>query len=406
MSDTELTELTGPEADRLRALLHRAADSLDVTTPDHLEIEPRRRPNPGRWLAAAAVLVIAAVGAAWWLSGDDGQRIDTGPAEPSVTVAPRVNQESGIWRLPEDLDGYRVVAAQYGGGVTTSFFYDPGVFAVDDPEDPQRWLLIQAYDELGEPPRDRETVQLSDEVTAELIPTSGSTWFRLVPNGEPLSELIVSGSALGFDEAELTGLLAEHLGTQEALRAAADGTEPMVALLDDSGLGGERLAWKGGDDPGIGSLSGSIQLTLVDDAGAEAFLAMDGGDAPPWILIPSFQMAAELSSIDLSVASPSLTQSITRRKDLGRNVLESTTADGLDPIRSLEVVTDDGITLSVRGTPDTRRFTEDEQLRIINSLRAMPEDEFRARLTELGAEFIGADSTGVTNNVIETPGRR
>jgi hypothetical protein len=414
MSDTELTELTGPEAERLRALLHRAADSLDVTTPDHLEIEPaRRRPNPGRWLgAAAAVLVIAAIGAAWWLSGDDGQRIDTGPAEPSVTVAPRVLEEAGVWRLPEGLDGYRIVGARADDASSVYHADRPGVVEVDDPDEPTRWLSVSAYDELGSVPPDSAEVPLSDEVTAELVPTGGSTWFRLMPNGEPLSELIVSGSALGFDEAELTGLLTEHLGTREALQAAADGTEPMVALLDDAGLGGERLVWEGGDDPGPGSRSRSSELTLVDDDGAEVLVTMVGGDAAPWFYILRFQMIAELTSITLPERSATFTRSVTRRSDLGRNVLESTiTADGLDTIRSLAAVTDDGVTLGVTpsypeaGAPDTLpSLTEEQQLRIINSLRATSEDEFRARLAELGVEFIGADSAGVTTTIEGAPG--
>ena len=297
MSDTELTELTGPEADRLRALLHRAADSLDVTTPDHLEIEPaRRRPNPGRWLgAAAAVLVVAAIGAAWWLSGDDGQRIDTGPAEPPVTVAPQVLEESGIWRLPEGLDGYRIVGARADDASSVYNADRPGVVEVDD--------------------------------------------------------------------------------------------------------------------PGPGSRSRSSELTLVDDDGAEALVTMVGGDAAPWFYIFRFQMIAEFTSIALPRVG-TFTRSVTRRSDLGRNVLESTiTADGLDTIRSLAAVTDDGVTLSVTpsypeaGAPDTLpSLTEKQQLRIINSLRSMPEDEFRARLEELGAEFIGANSAGVTTTIEGAPG--
>jgi hypothetical protein len=79
-------------------------------------------------------------------------------------------------------------------------------------------------------------------------------------------------------------------------------------------------------------------------------------------------------------------------------------------VRTLAVLTDDGVFISASPTVRTddlsalQPLPEELQLRIINSLRAMSEDEFRARLAELGAEFIGAESVGVTTTVVGEPG--
>ena len=227
MSDTELTDT---EAARLRQLLHRAADSLEVTTPDADPVDLRpatQRHGRGRWLFAAA----AGRG-----RGGRGRLVAVGrrrgPHRHRSRGADRhgrtpVLEQTGIWRLPEDLDGYRVVGAQDGGSFDSSSVDTPGVLAVDDPEDPQRWLLVQAYDELGELdelPAGTRQVELSDEVTVTLVPTSGSTWFRVAPTGDVSGYLPISGSALGIDEAELTELLAERFGTVGALAATADST--------------------------------------------------------------------------------------------------------------------------------------------------------------------------------------
>lgn len=391
MSDTELTDT---EAARLRELLHRAADSLDVTTPDHVELQPTRtRPGPGRWLAAAAVLVVAAVGAAWWLSGDGEDRIDTGPAEPPVTVAPRVLEESGIWRLPEDLDGYRLVGAQDGGSFDTSSADTPGVLAVDDPDDPRRWLLVQAYDEIGEAPEGSRQVELSDEVTATLIPTEGSTWFQLsgLDGPDGTYRIVAGGSAFGIDEEELIGLLTEHLSSSDALTSASSPTAPMEAMLDDAGFGDDRLVWQGNGDGGPASVNHQLQVTLMGDDDTEVVIVLSRTNAPAWAHAIHLRMTAELISLR-SLGTPAGTISVRPRPDLGRNVLEAGA--------SMAVISGDGAMIGIGPTYQTADpsnaapLTEEQQLRIINSLRAMSEDEFRARLAELGVEFVGPTSPG------------
>jgi hypothetical protein len=416
MSDTELTDT---EAARLRQLLHRAADSLPVTTPDvdSIDLQPvTGRPGRGRWLlGAAAVLtvVLAAAGAVWLLSDEDSDQIDTGPAEPPVTVAPQVLEQAGIWRLPEGLDGYRVVGAQDAGLSSGSNADRPGVLAVDDPDDPQRWLLVQAYDELGELPPTGLFAPLSDQVDVASVPSGNSLWFRLTPTGDDSSDVVISGAARGIGRTELLEMLARRFGTVEALSAAAASTTSMEALLDDAGFGDPRLVWLGGaDDPGPGGGGGSVQLSLVDRTGTEFVVALSSSDTPPWAQLTRLRLITELMSLPDNGDPGSLRRWIRTRPDLGRRVLESTyTAEGMDSVRSLAVLTGDGTLISVSpvaavgaAAQTMKSLSTDQQLRIINSLRAMSEDEFRAWLAELGAEFIGADSVGVTTTVVGEPG--
>lgn len=404
MSDLELTE---HESDRLRELLHRRADHIQVSTPQFDVVSPTheapRRGN-GRWFAAAAVvLVLAAVGGAWWLSSDGTDRIDSVPAEPTVTVAPQVLEEAGIWRLPEGLDGYQVVGAQDGGSNDASSATTPGVLAVDDPEDPQRWLMVQAYDEFGEGGVGARQVRLSDEVSASLIPTDGSTWFRLEPDSSPMTDALVSGSALGIDEAELIQLLTDHLGSVEALTRASTSTAPMEAMLADAGFdGANELVWQGDEDTGPGGGNQSIQLTLLQDAGTEIVVVLNDNDSPSWAQHASLRMSAELFSLPSEYREP-FDMSIRARPDLGRRVLESSTGvAGREPATTLGVLTDEGVTINVfpagrvAAAQQVAALTEEQQLRIINSLRAMSEGEFLTQLSELGVEFIGPTSPGGT----------
>ncbi len=418
MSDTELTET---EAARLREVFHRAAGALEVTTPDldtfDLQAATPRRRGRGRGLfAAAAVLVVVALGAGWWLTATGEDRVDTGPAEPPVTVAPEVVEQDGIWRLPEGLDGYTVVGAQDGGSFDTSSVDTPGVLAVDDPEEPARWLLVQAYDELGELdqlPSGTRQVALSDEVTATLVPTSGSIWFRLMPTGDGPAEPVISGSALGIDEGALTELLADRFGTVGGLAAAADSTDTLEALLDDAGFGeNHRLVWQGAGDGGPGSRNAQVQVSLAGEDGTEVTVITNQSDSPAWAAAVRLRLTAELISTISSGGTQQGTIAVQPRPDLGPNVLESTTeVPGQPPAVYLTAISDDGTSISALPTftsatglepASPASLPEEQQLRIINSLRAMSEEQFRARLAELGAEFAESATSGLL--VTGTPG--
>jgi hypothetical protein len=154
-----------------------------------------------------------------------------------------------------------------------------------------------------------------------------------------------------------------------------------------------------------------VELTVVDGAGREVLINMAAGTRPTWAQLVRLRMVVELVSLPRPSGPSSVQQSIRSRPDLGDGVLESTyEIPGTDAVRTLAVLTDDGVFISASPTVRTddldalEPLPEEQQLRIINSLRAMSEDEFRARLAELGAEFIGAESAGVTTTVVSGPG--
>lgn len=403
MSDIELTE---HESDRLRELLHRRADRIQVATPQFDVVSPTHGPHRrgnGRWFAAAAVvLVLAAVGCAWWLSSDGTDRIDTVPAEPTVTVAPQVLEREGIWRLPEGLDDYRIAGAQDRGSSDSSSLDAHGVISVDDAEDPQRALFLRQYDELGADPDDARLVTWSGEVEAAFVATADSTWFRVAPAGEPSGEQTVSGSAIGIGETELTELLRAQLGTRNALRTVAEGTEKMEAILDDAGLGDDRIVWQGNGDGAPGSRSQQLEIVLQGDDDTEVAILLHRADAPAWVRSVQNRMTADLISWR-SRGTPAGELLVHPRPDLGSNTLQVTEKlPDTEPTTYLLVHSDDGTSISAvvaraAGTaaePPIRTLTEEQQLRIINSLRAMPEDEFRAQLAELGVELVEPTSPG------------
>jgi len=341
------------------------------------------------------MLAVAAVGGARWLSAGDEDRLDTGPAEPPVTVAPEVLEQAGIWRLPEGLDGYRVLGAMDGGSYDTSNSDHPGVLAVDDPGDPQRWLMVEAYDQWGEDPTNSRQVALSDQVTAVLVPAGESTWFQLTATEADPGEAVVSGAARGVDEAELVTQLTRHFGDAPALAASQSSTDAMKAMLRDVGLDGEhQLAWLGGGADDSPPATQVLQVTLMGDDGTEVVVELVDGDQPPWAQALRLRLAGEVISMPQDGA-PGLSMSMRPRPDLGPNVVETSSAvPGRPDTAGLVVITDDGVTITVtqaalvENLPSVTPLSEEQQLGIINSLRAMSESEFRAQLSELGAEFL------------------
>jgi hypothetical protein len=403
------TELSEAEQDRLRDLLHRAADGLHVTTPpapSHWSHPSRRRTA---WFAAAALLVVAALGATWWLARPPRDHVVAGPLELQ-RIDPTVLEETGIWRLPENLPGYRVIGAQDGGSFDGSAADTPGVLAVDEPQDPTRWLLARASAELPEQPANARRVPLSDDVTATLVRTDESIWFQAEPAEGSSIGAVVSGSAKGIDEASLVDLLSEHVGSLESLTTAGTSTGPMTAMADEMGLDEHRMVWQEGEG-GPGTANEQVQVSLKGNGDTEVTLILNRTSTPAWALPAWLTLSAELLSIR-SEGTAEIGLSVRTRSDLGRNVVETTaSSDGAtqDPEAFLTVITDDGVTISALRSylldepSDAAPLLEQQQLRIINSLRAMPQEDFLARLSEMGAEYVGPDSM-VTTTTTFGPG--
>jgi len=144
-------ELTPAESDRLRGLLVRAAESVDVDQPDAAALpaagRSRRRPTT-QWLVAAVVVVLAGVGA-WWLAAGPGtETIDVGPADPSGIEEPLLPAGGGLVRLPADTDEWVPVSHIPPGPASLFFAGHPVVFA-DDPEEPTQWVAVLPGDVGG-----------------------------------------------------------------------------------------------------------------------------------------------------------------------------------------------------------------------------------------------------------------
>ena len=182
----------------------------------------------------------------------------------------------------------------------------------------------------------------------------------------------------------------------------AEGTEKMEAILDDAGLGDDRIVWQGNGDGAPGSRSQQLEIVLQGDDDTEVAILLHRADAPAWVRSVQNRMTADLISWR-SRGTPAGELLVHPRPDLGSNTLQVTEKlPDTEPTTYLLVHSDDGTSISAvvaraAGTaaePPIRTLTEEQQLRIINSLRAMPEDEFRAQLAELGVELVEPTSPG------------
>lgn len=422
MNDDNSTRST----DELRAAFQRAATGIDVPpTPPMPAVssEPPSVPAPvarrfGALLVAAAVVLVAGLGA-WSVLHDEGsRRVDSGPARPDetdgppVTLAPEVLEQSGVWRLPEGLDGYELVGVQETGFSSGWAGDAPGRLVVDDPEDPRRWLMVEAYDQFGVAPAAARSFRASDEVEGFVVSSGDGApiWFQIDPVS---ADVVVSGAAFGVDEAELVDALTEVFAAP-GNSMPGEGFDASIELLTERfGLtDGEILAWQGEDLAMLGGADASqpsIELTLVDTmgpggspTGPEVVVRIAGTDgAPAWAQILRLELTGDLSFIaaeEQGLGGPP-TYAVRRRPDLGRNIVETRVArSGLISPPLLSCFTDDGVLLSAdhaNATSDpvpAEAMAATEQLRIISSLVAMTDAEFVERLAAAGIEFIGAGS--------------
>ncbi len=399
MSDTEPTDR---EADRLRELLHRAAEGLDVTTPTldtALQQHRPRRRGSGRWLAAASVLVVAAVGALlWWDSPEE--RVETVPASPEVTVAPQVLEQSEIWRLPEDLDGYRVVSAMTSSSVRAL------LIAVDDVDEPTRWLSLA--DHGVEIPLDGSTrvIELASGLELLLRPVEGEEGVTRFGLRVGSSSAYVTGTFHGVEE-EVVDLLAATFDDVEAFEDFERRTEALGRLRPPGGL---TPIW----DPGDASYDprGVTVLTLVDDDGPEVAVTLERTELPPAVAALRMRLVMrDLATIG-GPGGSSVTQEFQPRPDLGAHVLQLRARIDGQPAgaaaNQIVVITADGTVISVTRVArqdeilTTEPLDEEAQLRIVNSLRAMSAEEFRAAVEAAGAELVDPDAAAGPNGVPTT----
>lgn len=381
MSDTDLTD---DEAQRLSALLHRAADGLPPAAP-----APATRRHPGRWLAAAAAVAALVVGGVVLLRGDGGERIATGPARSVDPRLATVVEQSGIWRLPEGLDDLRVVGASEIGTA------EPTRFLVDDVERPTRWVVLAVSSAPLPAADESEVVDLGDGVRLSIAgpadgdPGAFSMW---IDGGTPS----LSGHFSGVDRDQVIELLRTSFGDPATL---TDPERLRQALATVPGIDGlEPTPWDSsvqlplGPEPAGSGPVVALELSLLADDGDEVAVFLQRTGLPPGVAMLNTRL--EFDRIEQLGTFPDM--SVRERPDLGPHVLERRW-DRADPSgRQIIVFSDDGTMLSASRAVSSDEaaeavpLTEAEQLRILGSLRAMDQRSFQSTLAAAGIELTTA----------------
>jgi hypothetical protein len=395
MNDDELIDAGSP---RLSDLFQRAADGLDVEAAPELPVEltpPRHTRRP--WLLAAAVLmIVAGIGVASLLIGDDGQRIDTGPAEEvDGRLDPGVFEQTGRWRHPSPGSRLQLTAAVESQS-------RPGhQLLVNDREDPTTWvaLIPNSYgSERGLADTGRFTADLVSPAK-QVDPPPGSqleaVWVQVrgvSENGSSSAELDLTVVGHGVPVDELLALADDV--TRRALEAPnARSAGHVLVKLDSFGLqpvynGTEFMfSWSdGGPEPD------RLDLTMTADDG-ERQIGVELVEVGPTAAVASLheQLLVEVRGLDPESDAPS--SRVTPRPDIGDGAYVVQHAEGTS---SLVAFARDGTRLSASGlvgtgapgdSGDQRPMTVAEQLDVLNQLLAVDEQQFVDELARRGLEL-------------------
>lgn len=410
MTDTLRSE------DGLRDLLHRAVDELTIEPVVDLPTTEPLRPAAGHsrsdsrgpWLVAAAVVVIAALGAGWWVSGPGGETIDVGPAAlaPADRVdsdqLQRVVEESGIWRLPDRASGFTVTE------VMESSARMPLQIAVDDPDSPTELLAIipGSYSLAGQPDA-TAPAPFTEKTTSVFLGTDEpgvASWLEVTGEGRAGYLTFVY---IGLDdrtiEAVARSLVEEIGGSSGSLTdsgrvgAALGGFRPpdgLVATWDPSRVGIGSSAY----DP-TGPIT-SIGLRVTGSGNGErSAVSIRETSLPRAVAMAWGRIQATSPAIAPTTDVNGAPRQIEERPDLGQGVLVAT----LDGVDTATLFTDDGTEITAQSDPssaqttfDRRSLTVDQQLELIRSLRATSESEFSAALDAMGISVSSADEGATT----------
>ncbi len=283
------------------------------------------------------------------------------------------------------------------------------LFAFDDPDDPTRWIAFGRYG--LRPSLPNEDVVLHPVVDGvQLVDWSadGAKWTGYevrVENGmgtgdSPVMTVITQG--LGRDE--VVDLVRSTFPDRAALLEPDRLTAALAAIDLPDGLHptwdeADLVATFGEQGPESSTFT-ELQVTLFDDAGREIVVTLSDATTSATALKLTMEVASATMSTNRGDA---VVYRNHPRPDLGDGVLEYTFGAAGDlPAEpgTILVFTRDGVMISVvravlvsaddpeaRPPADVQPLTEAEQLRIINSLQAMTEAEFRAQLGRLGASY-------------------
>lgn len=392
------TELTNTEEERLRLLLHRAADTLSVVTPDvaTLSSEPPAPKHASRLLpAAAAACAVIIVGAGLYiLSGDQDQRIDTVPADTGEPDSP-MRSGAGPWRLPAESSDIEVVEAN-----EVSFPLQFG-FVVDDPADPTRWAAVMSgsYDFNGREPSHTEvlsdgTVLSVYEPVASSI--TGATWMTVSsgPTGTGLANVAYRGltdtEVVSAVQGAVTALPdASSIDRVPAILANLSpsiprGGEVFQPFMDvrDSGAVGNGLGFQARVRAADGSVRDPVTVTMYDTG-----------------LPPAVAGLQDRLIVEASRAEGRFEPEVIDRPDLGPGGF-TLNAEGIE---SPFVYDADGT--SIRVSNDAMNVTSpanlEDQLRLISRLVPMTREEVEAELATRGISGLGTGTETATTTTYE-----
>lgn len=397
MPDLLQTDPDPSEEAALRALLHRAVDDLDVDAPAAVplpvvRLDPARGRSRTPWLAAAAVLLLVAIGVGWWTLGND-DAVRSGPADgDTIEGLGTVLEQSGVWRLPAPDSGLQVTRAVHSRvGMLDTFV------ATDDVADPHALLMLAPVGWLSNAPG----------VTPPQPFVGGSTISTLTVEGPGAStwiEVAAPGGA-GFLTAAFVGV--DRAAVEQVLRTMVDGFGDAPVALSDMNRFAELIdsvelpeglqpLWNHDDlaellDPA--PLDGTSDGDAAGDARSLA-LFLDDGDSFEGLGISLIEtglpgaVARRWSEIFWSF--PTMDSTFRVAPELGTGVLSGV----VDEVPTVLVVTEDGTQIMAGRTglggesvvaSAVDPLPIEEQLAMIATLRAMSEAELRAVLRDVGA---------------------
>ncbi|UDY37113.1 hypothetical protein [Dermatobacter hominis] len=396
MTDVELTDR---EEQRLRELLRQAAAEVPAALPAErpfvaavVSLDPHRRRR--WWLPAIGVAVVAALAfVGLRLTSDDGEVVatpDSGPIEL---------RGDGIWRLPPDDGRFRVDDVSQVGGESGSWT------AVDDPDDPTRWMTVLApgLPILAPVFPVLDAQVLSDGAVARRYgPPPGAitetVWVVLTgpdvatPGQVDSPSYQVTVAYDGVDDVEADAVIARLASSL----AASSEPNPMAVIARLEPPAGLRMV-----EPSAGAATSSsirgVGLTVrmgdaADPTSPTVGVSIVSDRTPPMVAALQRRSTAD-------------TQLFFDRSGVQRVVPRPELGGGAFSIEGSEMIGlylfDYGVVISLidrvepANGPRPQLATMDELVDVARSLRAMSEDEFRRELERRGIDGID-DSNGPT----------
>ncbi|MFN7968073.1 MAG: hypothetical protein EKK62_00505 [Acidimicrobiia bacterium] len=402
LDPSELTDphdlaITSADEDRLRALLHAAADDLEID-PEHdahgaitrPPTRSRRTPRTVAAVAAAAIAVVTVGGVIWAAGGDDPTVVDpAGPGHSTPTVAttdlgPDTWRDgAGIWRLPDPASGLVIEQA-----LMSRTGEPPWLVALDPGGDSSRFVAVSLlFVEQYQDPDPETLTRYStvDDVDVSMNTSAGGEAAGLdwtaVRAREGRGGLAIISHGIEADEihafaSDLAALIAREPGTISAEVAA----QALQAATLPSGL---TPSWA--EDDAVGILHGrrsttGLTLGVTRSLGPTILVVID---PPPAGAVTAHRIASVLTSHE--------------RKATTSDLLEPTSeiwSPG-ETANRLQGFTGDGTSITVSGSASREELTA-----VLRSLRATDEAAARQRLRDDGIALGTVVPAGPTTTMV------